>query len=107
MTGAAIGLAIAVVLTLMPLANHANASDDQEKPISSRDLKTLQIPGKVAGVLWTVRPERCTLQIVPACPMSCGSNQGPGRDLMQRPQGIERARSASQTTHLLSARSAG
>jgi hypothetical protein len=66
MTGAAIGLAIAVVLTLMPLANHANASDDRE-PISSRDLKTLEVPGKVAGVLWTVRPERCALQIVFPC----------------------------------------
>jgi hypothetical protein len=52
------------VLTFMPLANHANASDDQAQQISSRDLKTLEIPGKVAAVLWTVRPERCTLQIV-------------------------------------------
>ena len=64
MKRAAIGLPIVFVLTFMPLANYANAADDQEQQISTRDLKTLEIPGKVAGVLWTVRPERCTLQIV-------------------------------------------
>jgi len=64
MKRAAIGLPILSVLTFMPLANHANAADDREQQIASRDLKTLEIPGKVAGVLWTVRPERCTLQIV-------------------------------------------
>ncbi|HEY4211841.1 MAG TPA: hypothetical protein VGM84_10200 [Steroidobacteraceae bacterium] len=64
MKRAAIGLPVVFVLTFMPLANFANASDDQEQQISSRDLKALEIPGKVAAVLWTVRPERCTLQIV-------------------------------------------
>jgi len=67
MKRAAIGFPMAFVLTFMPLANHANhanAADDPEQPIATRDLKTLQIPGKVTGVLWTVRPERCTLQIV-------------------------------------------
>jgi len=64
MKRAAIGLPMAFVLTFMPFANHANASDDPKQQIASRDLKTLAIPGKVAGVLWTVRPERCTLQIV-------------------------------------------
>jgi hypothetical protein len=64
MKRAAIGLPLVFVLTLMPLANYANAPDDQEKPIASRDLKILEVPGKVAGVLWTVRRERCTLQIV-------------------------------------------
>ena len=64
MKRAAIGLPTVFVLTFMLVANHANAADDQERQISSADLKTLEIPGKVAGVLWTVRPERCTLQIV-------------------------------------------
>jgi hypothetical protein len=64
MKRAAIRLPIVFLLTFMPLANYANAADDPEQQISSRDLKTLEIPGKVAGVLWTVRPERCTLQIV-------------------------------------------
>lgn len=64
MKRAAIGLPILFVLTLMPVANYAKAADEQEQQISTRDLKTLAIPGKVAGVLWTVRPERCTLQIV-------------------------------------------
>lgn len=66
MKRAAIGLPTAIVLalTFMPLANDVNASDDPEPRIASRDLKTLEIPGKVAAVLWTVRPERCTLQIV-------------------------------------------
>jgi len=68
MKRAAIGLPMAFVLTFMPLAHHADAADapeqQPEQQISARDLKTLQIPGRVAGVLWTVRPERCTLQIV-------------------------------------------
>jgi hypothetical protein len=64
MKRAGIGLPIVFVLIFMPLANHANASDDPEQQISTRDLKALEVPGKVAAVLWTVRSERCTLQIV-------------------------------------------
>ena len=64
MKRAAIGLPIVFVLTFTPLANYANAADGQGQQISQRDLKTLEIPGKVAAVFWTVRPERCALQIV-------------------------------------------
>lgn len=85
MKRAAIGLPIVFVLTLVPVANYANAADDQEQPISQRDLKTLEIPGKVAAVFWTVRPERCTLQIV--FPNAAGIPQAmsghPKRDLRQ------------------------
>ena len=68
MKRAALGLPMAFVLTFMPLAHPVDAADaprqQPEQQISARDLKTLRIPGSVAGVLWTVRPERCTLQIV-------------------------------------------
>ncbi|HTS52441.1 MAG TPA: hypothetical protein VMH26_04140 [Burkholderiales bacterium] len=64
MKRAAIGLPIVFVLTFMPVANYSNAADGQGQQISQRDLKTLEIPGKVAAVFWTLRPERCTLQIV-------------------------------------------
>jgi len=60
----AIGLPIVFVLTLMPLANSANAAYAQDQQITAKDLKTLEVPGKVVAVLWTKRPERCTLQIV-------------------------------------------
>lgn len=60
----AIGLQMAMVLALIALANTVSAADEPGQPIYARDLKTLQIPGRVAGVVWTVRPERCTLQIV-------------------------------------------
>jgi len=64
MNRAAIGLPIGLVLTFMPLANYANAADSQGQQVSQRDLKTLEIPGKVAAVFWTLRAERCTLQVV-------------------------------------------
>jgi hypothetical protein len=60
----AIGLPVFFVLTLMPLANSANAAYAQDQQVSAKDLKTLEVPGKVVAVLWTKRPERCTLQIV-------------------------------------------
>jgi hypothetical protein len=60
----AIGLPIVFVLTLMPLVNSANPAYAQDQQISAKDLKTLEVPGKVVAVLWTKRPERCTLQIV-------------------------------------------
>jgi hypothetical protein len=78
MKRAAIGLSIVFVFALMPLAN---ASDGQEQQISSRALKTLEVPGKVATVLWTVRPERCTLQIV--FPNAGGIQQALGDHLKQ------------------------
>ena len=58
------GLSIVFILAFMPLADFANAAEAQEQQISTRALRTLQIPGKVANVVWTVRLERCTLQIV-------------------------------------------
>jgi len=59
----AMGLPIVFVLTLMPLVNSATAYA-QDQQISAKDLKTLEVPGKVVAVLWTKRLERCTLQIV-------------------------------------------
>ncbi len=60
----AIGLLTVFILTFMPLAKYAIAADDQEPPILAKDLKMLEVPGKVVAVVWTVRPKLCTLQIV-------------------------------------------
>jgi hypothetical protein len=60
----AIAVPILFVLTLMPLANFAIAADDEDQQVLAKDLKALEVPGKVVAVLWTVRPERCTLQVV-------------------------------------------
>jgi hypothetical protein len=37
---------------------------DAETPILAKDLNAARIPGKVAAVIWTVRDEHCTLQVV-------------------------------------------
>jgi hypothetical protein len=78
MKKASIALSIVFILAFMRLADFANAAEAQEQQIATRDLKTLQIPGKVAGVVWTVRPERCTLQIV--FPNGGGIAQAMGAD---------------------------
>jgi hypothetical protein len=64
MRRATFGILIVLVLTLISQATFANAADAGEQQILARDLKTLEVPGKVVAVLWTVRPEYCTLQIV-------------------------------------------
>jgi hypothetical protein len=35
-----------------------------EPPVLAQDLKQLRVPGKVMAALWTVRVDRCTLQVV-------------------------------------------
>ncbi len=37
---------------------------DAETQVFAKDLNAARTPGKVAGVIWTVRAERCTLQVV-------------------------------------------
>ena len=59
----AIGFAVVFVLTCVHLWILANAAGVPAQQIAVKDLKTLEIPGKVVAVIWTVRPERCTLQI--------------------------------------------
>jgi hypothetical protein len=33
-------------------------------PVLAQDLKQLRVPGKVMAALWTVRTDRCTLQVI-------------------------------------------
>jgi hypothetical protein len=40
------------------------AAEPAMPTIVAQDLKTLRVPGKVSAVLWTVRGDRCTLQVV-------------------------------------------
>jgi hypothetical protein len=35
-----------------------------DNPVLAQDLKQLRVPGKVMAALWTVRTDRCTLQVV-------------------------------------------
>jgi hypothetical protein len=39
-------------------------SGDTSMPVLAQDLKNLRVPGKIAAVLWTMRSDRCTLQVV-------------------------------------------
>jgi hypothetical protein len=41
-----------------------SASVDAGTEVLAKDLNAARIPGKVAAVIWTVRTERCTLQVV-------------------------------------------
>jgi hypothetical protein len=36
----------------------------EESPVLARDLNKLRAPGKIAAVLWTIRKDSCTLQVV-------------------------------------------
>lgn len=80
MKKALIGLSIVFILAFKTLADSASAAESQAQQISTTDLRTLQIPGRVAGVVWTVRPERCTLQIV--FPTGGGITQATGDHAM-------------------------
>lgn len=40
------------------------AAADSEPPVLAKDINSPRVPGKVAAILWTVRAERCTLQVV-------------------------------------------
>lgn len=87
MTKAAIGLSMVFLLMCMPLANNANAADAPAQQVPARDLKTLEIPGKVVAVLWMVRTERCTLQIVyPSGGANCASYGRLSEARFTRPQ---------------------
>lgn len=35
-----------------------------DTPVLAQDLKQLRVPGKVTAALWTVRTDRCTLQVI-------------------------------------------
>jgi hypothetical protein len=52
------------------MANSTGA--DTTMPVLAQDLKSLRVPGKIAAVLWTMRSDRCTLQVVLATPGSEG-----------------------------------
>lgn len=58
----------AILLCCVSLSGLTAAVDSlaapEDDPVLSQDLHSARIPGKVATVLWTVRPERCTLQVV-------------------------------------------
>jgi hypothetical protein len=55
------------------------AGDSEASPVLAQDLKSLRVPGKVAAVLWTVRSDRCTLQVVMPIP-GYGSRPATARD---------------------------
>ena len=72
------------VLAFSAVANFAHAADAQEPQILAKDLKTLEIPGKVVAVVWTVRAERCTLQVV------FPTGLQPGKSTVPPPDGAHR-----------------
>jgi hypothetical protein len=45
-------------------ASSAVAAADAEAQVLAKDLNAARTPGKVAAVIWTVRAEHCTLQVV-------------------------------------------
>ena len=45
-------------------ASSLSAAVDAETQVLAKDLNAARTPGKVAAVIWTVRPEHCTLQVV-------------------------------------------
>jgi hypothetical protein len=62
---ATIGVVSACCITLFGIAaSSLFATVDAETQVLAKDLNAARTPGKVAAVIWTVRDERCTLQIV-------------------------------------------
>ena len=56
---------LATCLALLALAaGSPDAAADGEAPVLMKELKSPRTPGKVETVLWTVRAEACTLQVV-------------------------------------------
>jgi hypothetical protein len=45
-------------------ASSLSAAADAETQVLAKDLNAARTPGKVAAVIWTVRAEHCTLQVV-------------------------------------------
>jgi hypothetical protein len=62
---ATIGVVSACCITLLAIAaSSLFASVDAETQVLAKDLNAARTPGKVAAVIWTVRAEHCTLQVV-------------------------------------------
>ena len=56
---------MACCLTLLGTsADSLFAAVDAENQVLAKDLNAARTPGKVAAVIWTVRAEHCTLQVV-------------------------------------------
>ena len=59
------GFVPACCLALFGLsASSLSAAADAETQVLAKDLNAARTPGKVAAVIWTVRAEHCTLQVV-------------------------------------------
>jgi len=62
---ATIGVAPACCIALFGIAaSSLSAAVDAETQVLAKDLNAARTPGKVAAVIWTVRAEHCTLQVV-------------------------------------------
>ena len=59
-----IGLSVTCIALFGSTAAGVVSAADAETPVLAKDLNTARLPGKVAAVLWTVRTDHCTLQIV-------------------------------------------
>lgn len=58
-------LASACCATLLGIAASGLFATVQAEPqVLAKDLNAARMPGKIAAVLWTVRTERCTLQVI-------------------------------------------
>ena len=59
------GVVSAGCITLLGIAaSSLFATVDAETQVLAKDLNAARTPGKVAGVIWTVRADHCTLQVV-------------------------------------------
>jgi hypothetical protein len=62
---ATVGVILSCCIALLGFApSNLFAADDAETAVLAKDLNAARTPGKVAGVIWTVRPDHCTLQVV-------------------------------------------
>jgi hypothetical protein len=62
---ATIGVASACCITLLGIAaSSLSAAGEAEPQVLAKDLNAARTPGKVAAVIWTVRDDHCTLQVV-------------------------------------------
>ena len=62
---AAVGVVSACCITLFGFAASSLVTTvDAEPRVLAKDLNSARTPGKVAAVIWTVRAEHCTLQVV-------------------------------------------
>lgn len=53
-----------------------SVAGSDERPVVAQDLKSPLVSGKVAAVLWTVRRDRCTLQVLLPPPRAMRIVQG-------------------------------